>query len=53
MNEEFCDPNCPYLDPKEEDQTDAKEVHRCTKYKCKLYHFRAHPNIHKLKICTE
>lgn len=53
MSKEFCNFDCPYLDPKEDEQTNKKEQHYCKKYKSKLFHFDAHPNIYKLKECTE
>lgn len=49
----FCPPNCAYLIPTEKEQSKDKEKHLCTKYKERLYHYNAHPNIYRCKECLK
>lgn len=42
---------CPYLKPKEYEQTEEKENHICTKYNKRVLHAGHHPRLLRLNIC--
>lgn len=52
-NLDFCPNNCPNLNLTEEQQNmlDEPKLHFCTKYKVRLYHRLAHPNLYKCEQC--
>jgi hypothetical protein len=48
---EFCEPNCPYLKLKENEQDKSNQPHICTWTNIRLYHYDAHPEIYRNDYC--
>jgi hypothetical protein len=47
----LCNPNCIWLDPKENGQTKRKEAHLCTRYNKVLKHGIFHPELIACEEC--
>ena len=47
----FCFVNCPYLSPKEREQSEDKEPHRCKRYGKQVKHLGHHPRLVRLGEC--
>ena len=50
--ESLCPFNCPYLEPKEQDQKENR-IHWCAKYNQQVRHQGRHPSIVRLAQCGE
>jgi hypothetical protein len=46
----YCE-ECVFLSPKEHEHVNKKERHYCSKYRKRIYHKHAHPNLFRLKEC--
>lgn len=57
INSEYCSQDCVYLSLTEDRQRELKNLtgmtthHFCNKYKVRLYHLLAHPNLYKCEQC--
>lgn len=49
-NDLFCE-DCPYLNPKEEDQSEQKEPHICNLLKVQVFHLQGHPMVYRDTKC--
>lgn len=52
---EFCPRDCKYLNLTEEKQNmlDEPALHKCLKYKVRLYHMLAHPELYRCEECLK
>jgi len=46
----YCD-NCKHLEPKEHEQTDRKEQHKCLLLDLAVFHVGHHPRLPRLTDC--
>jgi len=49
----FCHPNCRYLAPWEENQSELHEMHICGKYNVRVLHGKFHPKLIRVGECDE